>query len=141
MIKNLLYITRVHGKVKFGISGDLANRFANYNKGNQNYEVHALYVAVEGYEEHIMTCENYLIRTLYQYLENPKELSKPTEYVDPTFTEIDIDYVSNLVESKIKNHPLRIRRLKKEYTHTFGIDPDIMGKITLAPERYLEEIT
>ena len=140
MIKNLLYVTKVLDKVKFGISGDLINRFINYNKGNQNYEVHALYVAVEGHAEHILTCENYLMRTLHEYLENPKQLAKPTEYIDPKFTDIDVDYVSTLIENKIKNHPLQIRRLKGEYVSALKIDPDMMDKIKLSPHKYLEDI-
>ena len=136
-----MYIAEVYGKVKPGISKTVTSRILSYDKGNTNPTIHKLYVAVEGFDSHINNLEAHVLRELFPYLENPNGNRTPSEYVDPKFTQINVGYVQNLIEHRIKSHPLQIRRLKEEYLPiTRHNVKSIIEGIHLFPEKYLEEI-
>lgn len=136
-----MYIAEVYGKIKPGISKTVTSRILSYDKGNTNPVIHKLYVANEGFNSHINNLEAYALRELFPYLENPNGNRTPSEYVDPKFTKIDVAYVQALIETRIKNHPLQIRKLKDEYLPiTRHNAKAIIEGITLFPDKYLEDI-
>ena len=138
----MLYIGEVHGKVKPGISKDPKARLISYDKGNTNPIFYHLYVAEEGYDEHIKNCENHVMHKLLEYFENPNGSHQPSEYIDPIHTDITPTYVSNLVEGRIKSHPLKIKRLKEGFLpiNRYNI-ASIVDGIKNFPNKYLEEIS
>ncbi len=138
---SFLYIGIVYGKVKPGISGKLASRIKSYDKGNNNPVFEQLYVAKEGYDEHVSNCERYVNRVLFPYLENPQGNRTPSEYVDPKYSYIDTIYVKNIVEDRVKNHPLKMYRLKKKFLPITRYNAKtIEDGIKTFPDKYLEEI-
>lgn len=136
-----LYIATVHGKVKPGKSKSLKARLVGHDKGNTKPVVHYLYVAEEGYEEHINNLESHIKRQLFPFLENPNGHHTPSEYVDPKFTQIDIEYVRKIAEDRIKSHPLRIHRLKSEFLPINRYNAKtIADGIKNFPHKYLEVV-
>lgn len=136
-----MYIAEVYGKIKPGISKTVTSRILSYDKGNTNPVFHKLYVANDGFGSHINNLEAYVLRELFPYLENPNGNRTPSEYIDPKFTKIDVAYVQTLIETRIKNHPLQIRKLKDEYLPiTRHNAKAIIEGITLFPDKYLEDI-
>lgn len=136
-----MYIAEVYGKVKPGISKTVTSRIMSYDKGNTNPVIHKLYVAVEGFDSHINNLEAYVLRELFPYLENPNGNRTPSEYIDPKFTQIDVAYVQKLIEGRIKNHPLRVQKLKDEYLPiTRHNVKAIIEGVRLFPDKYLEDI-
>lgn len=137
-----LYIAEAYGKVKIGFSGTPKSRITSYTRGNNDAQILHFYVSVYGYEEHVKNCENYSKRKLFPYLENPHNSHTPSEYVDPKFTDIDFDYVRNIVEDRIKNHPLRIKRVKKAFLPITRYNvKTVMDGIKNFPDKYLEDIS
>lgn len=137
----LLYIAEVLGKIKPGITKNGKSRIVSHDKGNTKPVVYHLYVAVEGYEEHIKNCESYLNRQLFPYLENPQSSHKPSEYVDPKHTHIDAEYVKKIVEERIKNHPLHIKRVKEVFLPiTRHNMKTVLDGIRNFPDKYLEDV-
>lgn len=140
-MSKFLYIAEVYGKLKPGISKKVSSRIKTYDKGNQNPSIKALYVAVDGYEEHVKNCENYLNRELFPYLENPQGNRKPSEYVDPKHKHITADYIKKLVEERITNHPLKVLRLKESFLPITRFNAKtIEDGIRHFPNKYLELI-
>jgi len=137
----LLYIADAHGKVKPGISSSPKARITSYTSGNKDAAIHYLFVAEDGYDEHVKNCENYVKRTLFPFLENPHNSHTPSEYVDPIHTHITYKYVSDIVEDRIKNHPLRIKRVKQAFLPItrYNIKTVVDG-IKNFPDKYLEDI-
>lgn len=136
-----LYIAIVHGKVKPGKSKVLKSRIVGHDKGNTKPVVHYLYVAEDGYEEHINNLESYIKRQLFPYLENPNGHHTPSEYVDPKFTQIDVEFVRKIAEERIKSHPLRIRKLKSTFLPiTRHNAKAISDGIKNFPNKYLDTI-
>ena len=138
--KQLLYIGDMHDKRKFGITGNNKSRMSGYGKGNQHPMIHWLGFADDAHVEHIIDCERYLIRSLSEYLERGQNNSL-TEYVNPKYTKITIDYLIKLTEKKIKSHPLKIRRLKSEFLPITKADKNLLNNIRAFPDKYLEDIT
>ena len=136
-----LYIAEIYGKLKPGITKPLHSRLKSYDKGNNNPVFHALYVAIEGYDEHIKNCENYVKRELFPYLENPQGNRTPSEYVDPKHVHITVKYIQNLVENRVKCHPLKICRLKKTFLPVTRYNAKTIEEgIINFPNKYLEAI-
>lgn len=136
-----LYIAEAYGKIKPGISASLKSRITSYTKGNNDAKIHYLYVAVDGYDEHVKNCENYLNRQLFPFLENPNGSHKPSEYVDPKHTHITADYVRDIVEDRIKNHPLHIKRVKQTFLPIDRYNIKTLAEsIKHFPDKYLEDI-
>jgi hypothetical protein len=134
-----LYIGTIHNKKKYGVSKTMTGRMISHDKGNTNPVIDYYYVAVDGYDMHINNCESYLDRELYAYLENPR--GSPSEYIDPKFSEITTEYIANLVEKRIKSHPLKIIRLKKEFLPLTRYNvKTVMEGIKNFPNKYLENI-
>jgi len=141
MISMALYIAEIYGKVKPGISNSLKSRITSYTKGNNEAYMHHCYFAVEGYEEHVRNCESYLFRQLFPFLENPHGSHKPSEYVDPKYTEVNFEYVKNIVEDRIRSHPLKIKRLKQQFLPITRYNiKSLMEGINNFPDKYLEDI-
>ena len=137
-----LYIADAYGKVKSGSSGSPKSRITSYTRGNNDSSIHYFFVSVDGYDEHIKNCENYVKRQLFPYLENPHNSHTPSEYVDPKFTDIDFDYVRDVVEDRIKTHPLRIKRVKKLFLPITRYNiKTVMDGIKNFPDKYLEDIS
>lgn len=136
-----MYIAEVYGKIKPGISKTVTSRILSYDKGNTNPVIHKLYVAISGFDSHINNLESHVLRELYPYLENPNNNRTPSEYVDPKYTNINVSYVESLIESRIKNHPLKIKKLKEEYLpiNRHNVKSIVEG-IRLFPDKYLEDI-
>lgn len=137
--KQLLYIGDMYDKVKLGITGNNKTRMSGYGKGNHQPMIYWLGFADDAHIEHIVDCEKYLIRALAPYLEKPNGVL--TEYVDPKHKNITLQYVVNLVEQKIKDHPLKIRRLKAEFLPITKYDKNLMDGIRAFPDKYLEEVS
>jgi len=137
--KQLLYIGDMYDKRKIGVTGNNKTRMSGYGKGNHNPMIHWLGFADDAHIEHIDDCEKYLIRTLSDVLERGVG-GALTEYVDPKHTNITIDYLIKLTEKKIKNHPLRIRRLKAEFLPITKADKNLLANIKAFPDKYLEDI-
>lgn len=136
-----LYVAEVYGKVKPGITSNTKTRITSYTRGNNEAAMHYYYQAVEGYNEHVKNCENYLNRQLFPFLENPNGGHKPSEYVDPKYTNIDFKYVSDIIEDRIKTHPLRIKRLKQKFLPITRYNvKSIMEGIKNFPDKYLENV-
>lgn len=136
-----LYIAKVYGKVKPGISKNPSARLLSYDKGNMNPGVHHLYVSIDGYDEHVRNCESYTMRQLFPYLENPQGNHKPSEYVDPKFTQITPDYVRDLVEDRIKCHPLKMKRVKNVFLPITRYNmKTVIDGIKNFPDKYLEDV-
>lgn len=136
-----LYIAEVYGKVKPGITSNPKSRITSYTKGNNEAYMHHYYHAVEGYDEHVKNCESYLNRQLFPFLENPHGSHKPSEYVDPIHTEITFEYVKNIVEDRIRSHPLKIKRLKQKFLPITRYNiKSLMEGINNFPDKYLEDI-
>lgn len=140
-MSQFLYVGIVYGKVKPGISAKLASRIKSYDKGNNNPQFYELYVAKDGYDEHVKNCEQYVMRQLFPYLENPQGARKPSEYVDPKYTHIDTVYVSQLVEERVKTHPLKMYRVKQKFLPITRYNAKTIEEgIKNFPDKYLEEI-
>ena len=138
----MLYIAEVYGKVKPGTSKKPKSRIISYDKGNNNPIIHYLYVAMDGYDGHGNNCESYVMRELFPYLENPQGNRKPSEYVDPKYDQITPDYVRDLVEDRIKCHPLKMRRVKKVFLPITRYNmKTVVDGIKNFPDKYLEDIT
>jgi hypothetical protein len=136
-----LYVAEVYGKIKPGITSNLKTRITSYTKGNNDAKMLAYYQAVDGYDEHIKNCENNLNHQLFPFLENPHKSHKASEYVDPKHTHIDTKYVTNLIEDRIKSHPLKIKRLKQTFLPITRYNvKSIMEGIKNFPDKYLEDI-
>lgn len=136
-----LYIAEVYGKVKPGITSNPKSRITSYTKGNNEAYMHHYYHAVEGYDEHVKNCESYLNRQLFPFLENPHGSHKPSEYVDPIHTEVTFEYVKNIVEDRIRSHPLKIKRLKQKFLPITRYNiKSLMEGINNFPDKYLEDI-
>jgi hypothetical protein len=136
-----MYIAEVYGKIKPGISKTVTSRILSYDKGNTNPVIHKLYVSNEGFDSHINNLEAHTLRELFPYLENPNGNRTPSEYIDPKFTQINVSHVQALIESRIKNHPLQIRKLKDEYLPITRYNAKaIIEGIALFPDKYLEDI-
>lgn len=136
-----LYIAEVYGKVKPGITNNAKTRITSYTKGNNEANMRHFYFAVEGYDEHVKNCENHLNRQLFPFLENPNGSHKPSEYVDPKYTHIDFEYTKNIVEDRIKSHPLKIKRLKQKFLPITRYNvKSVMEGIKNFPDKYLEDI-
>lgn len=138
----MLYIAEVYGKIKPGITKKAKSRIISYDKGNNNPIIHYLYVAMDGYDGHGNNCESYVMRELFPYLENPQGNRKPSEYVDPKYDQITPDYVRDLVEDRIKCHPLKMRRVKKVFLPITRYNmKTVVDGIKNFPDKYLEDIT
>lgn len=137
--KQLLYIGEMYDKRKFGVTGNNKSRMSGYGKGNHKPMIYWLGFADDAHIEHIIDCERYLIRTLAENLERGQGGSL-TEYVDPKHAHITIDYLIKLTEKKIKSHPLKIRRLKKEFLPISKADKNLLANIRAFPDKYLEDI-
>ena len=137
----MLYIAEVYGKIKPGITKKAKSRIISYDKGNNNPTIHNLYVAVDGYDEHVKNCENYLNRQLFPFLENPQGNHKPSEYVDPKHTHVDVKYVCDIVEDRIKSHPLHIQRVKAVFLPITRYNmKTVIDGIKNFPDKYLEDV-
>lgn len=140
-MSKFLYIAEVYGKLKPGISNKISSRIKSYDKGNNNPSMNALYISMTGYDEHIVNCERYVNRELFPYLENPQGNRKPSEYVDPKNIHITTKFVQNIVEERIKSHPLKIVRLKKIFLPITRYNAKTIEEgIKNFPDKYLEEI-
>ena len=138
----MLYIGEVYGKVKPGISKDPKSRLLSYDKGNNNPIIHYLYVAEDGYDEHVKNCENHLMHKLLEFFENPNGGHKPSEYIDPIHTDITPTYVSTLIETRVKAHPLKIKRVKDVFLPIDRYNMStVLNGIKNFPNKYLEEIS
>ena len=138
-MSQFLYIAEVYGKLKPGITQKLSSRIKSYDKGNNNPSFHSVYVAMEGYDEHIKNCERYINRELFPYLENPQGNRKPSEYIDPKHVHITIKHIQTLVEDRIKCHPLKIYRLKKTFLPISRFNAKTIEEgIKNFPTKYLE---
>jgi hypothetical protein len=136
-----LYVAEVYGKVKPGISNNLTSRITSYTKGNNEAMIHCYYRSVEGYDEHTKNCENHLNRQLFEFLENPNRSHKPSEYVDPKYTYVDFEYVKNIIEDRIKSHPLQMKRLKQKFLPITRYNvKSVMEGILNFPDKYLEDV-
>ena len=136
-----LYIAEVYGKVKPGITSNPKSRITSYTKGNNEAYMHHYYHAVEGYDEHVKNCESYLNRQLFPFLENPHGSHKPSEYVDPIHTEVTFEYVKDIVEDRIRSHPLKIKRLKQKFLPITRYNiKSLMEGINNFPDKYLVDI-
>lgn len=137
----MLYIAEVYGKVKPGISKNPRSRIISYDRGNNNPMIHHLYVAIDGYDEHVKNCEKHLMHKLLEYFENPNGSHEPSEYIDPVYTDITPKYVSEIIENRIKCHPLKIKRVKSAF---LPIDRYNMATIVTGiknfPNKYLENV-
>lgn len=134
-----MYIGLVYNKIKPGICDKLPGRLKGHDKGNTNPVFNEVYVAVEGYNEHILNLERFVKGLLNPYFENPR--GKSSEYIDPKYDFVDTEYVQKIVEDRIKSHPLKVRRLKKQFLPiTRYTARDIEEGINNFPEKYLEEI-
>lgn len=135
------YIGTVYSKTKPGICDKLSSRTKSYDKGNTSPAFHHVYVAIAGYEEHIVNCERHVLGALAPYLENPQRNRTPSEYVDPKHTHVTVDYVRDIAESRIKSHPLKIMRLKKEFLPVTRYNAkSIEEGIKNFPDKYLESV-
>lgn len=138
-MSQFLYIAEVYGKLKPGITHKISSRIKSYDKGNNNPSFHSIYVAKEGYDEHVKNCEHYVKRELFPYLENPQGNRTPSEYVDPKHIHITVKYIQNLVEDRIKCHPLKILRLKKTFLPITRYNAKTIEEgIKNFPDKYLE---
>jgi len=138
----MLYIAEAYGKVKPGITKSAKNRIISYDKGNNNPAIYHMYVAINGYDEHVRNCENYVMRQLFPFLENPQSNRKPSEYVDPKHTQITTEYVRDIVEDRIISHPLKVKRVKKVFLPITRYNiKTIVDGIKNFPDKYLEDIT
>jgi hypothetical protein len=137
----MLYIAEVYGKIKPGISKNPKSRILSYDRGNNNPMIHYLYVADEGYDEHIKNCENHLTHQLLEYFENPNGSHKPSEYIDPVHTHVTAKYVSKIVSKRIKSHPLKIKRVKDVFLpiDRYNVATLLTG-IKNFPNKYLEDV-
>lgn len=136
-----LYIGGVYGKVKPGITNNPKSRITSYTKGNNEAGFFHFYYAVDGYDEHTKNCENHLFRQIFEFLENPNRSYKPSEYVDPKYTHVDYEYVKNIVEDRIKSHPLQMKRLKQKFLPITRYNvTSIMEGIQNFPDKYLEDV-
>jgi hypothetical protein len=136
-----LYVIQVYGKIKPGITSNIKTRITSYTKGNNEAVMTAYYQAVDGYDEHVKNCEGNINHQLFPFLENPHKSYKASEYVDPKYTHIDTKYVTNLIEDRIKSHPLKIKRLKQTFLPVTRYNAkSIMEGIKNFPDKYLEDI-
>lgn len=136
-----LYVVRVYGKIKPGITSNITTRIKSYTKGNNEAVMEAYYQAVEGYDEHGRNCESSINHQLLPFLENPHKSHKASEYIDPKYTQIDVNYVTSLIEDRIKSHPLKIKRLKQQFLPVTRYNAkSIMDGIKHFPDKYLEDI-
>lgn len=136
-----LYIGTVYGKIKPGITGKLSSRIKTYDKGNNNPVFHEVYIAEQGYDEHISNCERHVMRELFPYLENPQRNRTPSEYVDPIHTKIDAGFVKRIVEDRIKAHPLKIYRIKEVFLPITRYNAKTIEEgIKHFPNKYLEAV-
>lgn len=137
-----LYIAEAYGKVKIGFSGTPKSRITSYTRGNNDASIRHFYVSVNGYDEHVKNCENYSKRQLFPYLENPHSSHTPSEYVDTKFPNVNFDYVRDVVEDRIKTHPLRIKRVKKAFLPITRYNiKTVMDGIKNFPDKYLEDVS
>ena len=135
------YIGVVHDKRKSGITGKLSSRTKSHDKGNTNPMFYHVYVAMSGYEGHILNLERHVLGELAPYLENPQRNRTPSEYVDPKYTHITEDYIRDIAESRIKSHPLKIMRLKKEFLPVTRYNAKTIEEgIKNFPDKYLEPV-
>lgn len=135
------YIAKVHGKVKPGISKSIKNRMVSHDKGNTKPEILYMYVATEGYEEHINNLESHVLQKLFPYLENPQGNRKPSEYVDAKFTKITPEYVQKIAEERIKAHPLKVRKVKDAFLPITRYNAKTIAEgIKNFPDKYLEDV-
>lgn len=140
-MNTMLYVAEVYGKIKPGITKSAKSRIISYDKGNNNPVIHLLYVADEGYDDHVKNCENHLNRQLFPYLENPNGNHKPSEYVNPKFSQVDANYVGSIIESRIKCHPLRIKRVKDVFLPITRYNmKTVVDGIKNFPNKYLEAV-
>lgn len=136
-----LYIAEVYGKIKPGITSNITTRVKSYSKGNNEVNIHAYYQAVDGYDEHVKNCESNINHQLFPFLENPHKSHKASEYIDPKHTHVGVGYVSKLIEDRIKNHPLKIKRLKQQFLPITRYNAKtIMEGIKNFPDKYLEDV-
>ena len=136
-----LYIVQVYGKIKPGITNNISSRITSYTKGNNEAIMQAYYQAVEGYDEHVRNCENSTKHQLLPYFENPHKSHNASEYIDPKYTHIDVSYVAGVIEDRIKNHPLKLKRLKQKFLPITRYNAkSIMEGIKNFPDKYLENI-
>jgi hypothetical protein len=140
MVHNYIYLALVHGKWKFGACGIVKARFKPYNSGNYNFSPSLLYVVDEGHEEQVSILENKITSKLYDYLENPSFLNKPTEYVNPDFTYVDNSYIENVIETIIKDRKLLFLKVKQKYLKESIKDNDFLYKIRMFPKTYLDNV-
>lgn len=142
MTHSIFYNTLIHQKHKFGVSDEIFGRFKTYNKGNFSHKPNNVWVVDSGFEEGITLLEDLVFSELYDYLENPEFHDRPTEYVDPKFTHITAEFMKDLIERIIKEHPVlqkTIRRVKDEYVSEATSDPYFLESVRLYPEKYLED--
>lgn len=133
------YIGKIYGKVKPGICEKLSGRLGGYSKGNHNPVFHEVYIAKEGYDEHVRNCERFVKGLLDPYFEKPN--GKASEYIDPKYIHIDATYVRELVEDRILSHPLKMYRLKKKFLPITRYNAKTIEEgIKNFPDKYLEEI-
>jgi len=138
-MSQFLYIAEVYSKLKPGITHKISSRIKSYDKGNNNPSFHSIYVAREGYDEHVKNCEHYVKRELFPYLENPQGNRTPSEYVDPKHIHINVKYIQNLIEDRIKCHPLKLLRLKKTFLPITRYNAKTIEEgIKNFPDKYLE---
>lgn len=141
MMYNFIYGAIIHGKAKPGVCDEVKPRFKGYNKGNFKHVPSFLYIVDEGHEEQTSIVENRIIAQLYDYLENPNFHNQPTEYVDPKFSHIDLNYIENLITKIISDNGLAFSKVKDEYIKDSMKDPKFSEKVRMFPEKYLETKT
>jgi len=138
MLYNFIYGAIIHGKAKPGVCDEVKPRFKGYNKGNFNHVPSFLYVVNEGHEEQTSIVEIKLKTQIYDYLENPNFYTQPTEYVDPKFAHIDLNYLEGLIKKIISENNLSFSKVKEEYLKDSLKDSKFLEKIRMFPEKYLE---
>jgi hypothetical protein len=139
-MSKVLYAGIIHSKSKYGVSITMTSRLISHDKGNTNPVIHHFYVSADGYDRHIDNCERYLDHKLFAYLENPR--GTPSEYIDPKYTDITPEYIADMIEERIKAHPLKILRLKKKFLPlTRHNMKTVMDGIKNFPNKYLEKVS
>lgn len=138
MIYNFIYGAVIHGKAKPGVCDEVKPRFKGYNKGNFKHVPSFLYIVGEGHEEQTSIVEIKVKTQLYEYLENPNFHNQPTEYVDPQFAHIDVNYIECLIEKVITDNNLCFSKIKEEYMKEALIDAKFSEKVRMFPEKYVE---
>jgi hypothetical protein len=143
-LKDQMYLGIVHELTKGGITGNAYNRFGNssYNAGGFDNNVHELYWALPGSESHINVLEKFFKRHFFQFLKKTESNpNKALEYVDPTHKNIDVPYISSVLDEYIKRSQLNIKKLNEIYLPSLRTNKNFAELVRANHERYLIDIT